>query len=152
LNRFRRRVGDPPPKKRKRVGAILRGWNLDQLPFLAAKTAPPLQKRERGRSPSLAPVRAAIRTASLTTNCSSCETFAHFGLEALHLDNCYCHQDLHHGAFHAASQPRFVTSLSQTRKEAPRALLLDADNTSPRQPRISRAARARSIFRVALFD
>jgi len=45
------------------------------------------------------------------TDCPSHETFALFGLEASHFNNCYYHQDLHYWEFHGGSHRRFDTSV-----------------------------------------
>ena len=75
----------------------------------------PCARRNLGRLPfrgGVAPVRAfrlPLRLASPASNCCSRGTLPHLSPQAALSITCYCHQDLHQGPFHAASQPRFAT-------------------------------------------
>jgi len=86
---------------------------LTRFPF-AGRPPPQDSPKEESRKEHLQTITHPLRTASLTTICSSRETFVHFGLEASHSNNCYYHQDLHHWPFQPDSRPAFPTPNAST--------------------------------------
>jgi len=135
LNRFRRRVGDEPQERS--IGAILRGWNIDQLPFLAA-TAFSTPKRKKAqashrlgwRSGPRHSQRIALLVKPLPTSASKrCTSIIATATKI-------CTTGRSTRVHTHASQLQYIKNI-KTR----RVLLLDGEINkihSPRQPRISR--------------
>jgi hypothetical protein len=84
--RLRCRADYPPSHSR-----ILTGFPFDEA------------ANERGGWNKLPP---SLRSDSPMFNCCSHGTLLHFSLQSFHLNNCYCHQDLHRRPFHPGSRQR----------------------------------------------